>query len=299
MRENPTPPAAWRPRFANPLLNLAGYLTALIGAAAYVVIEDVHFLYVVVFVFASIWYAATCAWTAADGGGAIDAHVASDAIITCGIASLILHVSIAGSYVDTELAQSRGFSEGIVRQVARVFAEGLACAAAAPVIAMVLRVIEAQRSRTTEDDAPPDASLALGELAQRASSMARSMTALSAAIDASAEGYEGAASRVATSLEALATGIHGRSKLIAEQLAELEVRIGVLNDSVAMSADELAKIGTAPLLEHLRSLGDEIDDFSGRLRAGGALLDGLRDLIGSVDRFIRPNTGTDIGSGNS
>jgi hypothetical protein len=297
MTETPTPSASWQPCFANPVLNLAIYLAVLVGAAAYVVTSGAHFVYVILFIVASIWYGASCDWLTTDGVAGIDAHVASDAIITCGIASLILHVAIAGNYVDTELARNKGFSEGIVRQVARVFAEGLACAAAAPVIAMVLRFIEARKSKVAEAGTPADISLVLGDFAQRASGMARSMAALSTAIDASAEGYQGAASRVATSLEALATGIQGRSKLITEQLAELEARIGVLNDSVATSSDELAKIGTAPLVEHLQSLGDQIDDFSGKLRAGGVLLNGLRDLIGSVDRFIRPNTESDLGSG--
>ncbi|WP_428662186.1 hypothetical protein [Reyranella sp.] len=297
MTETPTPSAPWRLCFANPLLNLAVYLAVLVGAAAYVVSQDAHFVYVVLFVITSIWYGASCDWLTTDGAAGIDAHVASDAIITCGIASLILHVAIAGNYVDAELARNKGFSESIVRQVARVFAEGLACAAAAPVIAMVLRFVEARKSSITEAEAPLDTSQALGELAQRAAGMARSMTALSTAIDASAEGYEDAATRVAASLEALATGIDGRSNLIVEQLAELEVRIRALNDSVARSSEELDEIGTAPLVEHLQSLGDQIDDFSGKLQAGGVLLNGLRDLIGSVDRFIRPNTESDLGSG--
>ena len=279
--------APWRPCFANPLLNLALYLAVLAGAAAYVVRADAHFVYVTLFIVTSIWYGASCVWLTTDEAAGIDAHVASDAIITCGIASLILHVAIAGNYVDAELARNKGFSEDIVRQVARVFAEGLACAAAAPVIAMVLRFIEARRSGIAEAETPQDAFQALGEFTQRASGMARSMTALSTAIDASAEGYQGAASRVATSLEALATGVQGRSKVITEQLAELEVRIRALNNSVTKSSEEFSRVGS------------QIEDFSGKLRAGGALLNGLRDLIGSVDRFIRPNTDSDIGSGNS
>ena len=74
---------------------------------------------------------------------------------------------------------------------------------------------------------------------------------------------------------------------MTEQLAELEARIRTLNESVTKSSDEFAQVGS------------QIEDFSGKLRAGGVLLNGLRDLIGSVDRFIRPNTDTDIGSGKS
>ncbi len=291
MTETPTPTARWRPCFANPLANLAAYLAVLVGAAIYVVGEGAHFVYVLLFIASSIWYGASCVWLTTDGAAGIDAHVASDAIITCGIASLILHVAIAGNFVDAELARNKGFSEDIVQQVARVFAEGLACAATAPVIAMVLRFMEVRKSRIAETEPPlGDVAQALGDFtAQRAASMARSMTALSTAIDASAEGYQGAASRVATSLEALATGIQGRSRLITEQLAELEARIRALNRSVARSSDEFAQVGS------------QIEDFSGKLRveAGGALLNGLRDLIGSVDRFIRPSTDTDVGSGKS
>lgn len=287
MTETPTPTARWRPCFANPLLNLAVYLAVLAGAAAYVIMEDAHFVYVVLFIVTSIWYGASCDWLTTAGVAGIDAHVASDAIITCGIASLILHVAIAGNYVDTELARHKGFSEDIVRQVARVFAEGLACAATAPVIAMVLRFMEVRKSRIAETEPPLDVAQALGDFTQRASGMARSMTALSAAIDDSAEGYQGAASRVATSLEALATGVQGRSTVIIEQLAELEERIRALNESVARSSDEFAQVGS------------QIEDFSGKLRTGGALLNGLRDLIGSVDRFIRPSTDSDSGAGRS
>jgi methyl-accepting chemotaxis protein len=287
MTETPAPMTPWRPCFANPLLNLAVYLAVLVGAAAYAVGGDAHFVYVTLFIVSSIWYGASCDWLAADGAAGIDAHVASDAIITCGIASLILHVAIAGSYVDAELARSKGFSETIVRQVARVFAEGLACAAAAPVIAMVLRFVEARKSRIAEAETPADTGQALGEFTQRAAGMARTMIALSDAIDDSAEGYQGAASRVAISLEALATAVQQRSKAITEQLAELEERLRALNESVAQSSNEFAEVG------------NRIDDFSGKLRADSALLDGLRDLIGSVERFIRPNTDTDLGSGKS
>jgi hypothetical protein len=287
MTQTPTRTSPWRPCFVNPFLNLAAYLTVLVCAAGYVLWKDTHTVYVILFIVTSIWYGASCGWLAAKGVPGIDVHVASDAIITCGIASLILHVAIAGHYVDSELARNRGFSEDIVRQIARVFADGLACAAAAPVIAMVLRFTEARRSNGLEADTPFAGSEALGELAQNASSVALSMTALSEAIDDSADEYESAASRVTACLETLATSVQERSQLISRQLAELEARIGALNDSVAKSSDGFTKVGT------------EIDDFSGKLRAGGALLDGLRDLIGSVDHFIRPHTDADSDSGKS
>ncbi len=277
MTETPLPSAPWRPCFANPLLNLAAYLGLLVGTAVYVVKADAHFVYPAVFVLASVWYGASCVWLTLDGRDGIDAHVASDAIITCGIASLILHVAVAGTRVDLELAHNGGFSAQIVRQVARVFAEGLVCAAAAPVIAMVLRFVEARASTSAASGAPPDMAQSLGDLSQRAAGMARSMGALASAIDASAEGYQGAASRVSISLEALATSVQAHSTTIVGQLAELEARLRALNDSMARSSDDFARIGT------------RMDEFSGKLRAGSVLLDGLRELIGSVDRFIRPD----------
>ena len=54
-------------------------------------------------------------------------------------------------------------------------------------------------------------------------------------------------------------------------MAEASTAFGAINDSV-------------------QSLGRRLDEFGDKARSGSMLLDGLRDLISSVNHFIRPDT---------
>lgn len=282
--------------FQRPTWNLYAYLGVLISVAALVFSFHVQFVYAAIFVLASVWYGAAANRLSAGGAMGVDAVMTSELIITCGIASLILHVAIAGFYIDDELANNRGFSEQTVRVAATVFSEGLVCAAFAPVIAVVFRFVEGHGDEATSPSpTPEDIAGVLDELAERAARLTLNMERLSLAIGDSAERYEGAAVRVTTALEALATDIQANGQSVSRQLSQLESRTRSFGDSVAQTSSDLRTVGSdasdafGAIADGIKASGEQVDEFAVKVRAGGELLDGLSDLINSVNRFIRPD----------
>lgn len=280
-----------RLHFSRAPLNLYLYVGALVVTASLVFNVDLPLVYPVTFLAMSVWYGAASSRTTPR----VDAAMTSEVIVTCGIASLILHVAVAGTYIDRELAGGTGFSEQTIRVVAKIFAEGLICAAFAPMIAVVVRFLEGSEQDTPPKiDEPQDAGAILAEFAQRAARLAKNMEKLSAAIDSSASRYESAAVRVTASLDNLAGDIEVKGKAVADQLASLEANTRSLGATASQTSGELRKVAAEAagafdaVGNGVRALGAEIDDFAGKVRTGGSLLEGLQTLIGSVNRFIRP-----------
>ena len=65
---------------------------------------------------------------------------------------------------------------------------------------------------------------------------------------------------------------------------------------MADATTEVRKVGVeastafGAINDSIQSLGKRLDEFGDKARSGSALLDGLRELISSVNRFIRPDT---------
>jgi hypothetical protein len=112
--------------------------------------------------------------------------------------------------------------------------------------------------------------------------MAQNMERLSDAIAASAERYEGGVMRVSAALDALASDIERKSGGVGSQLSELQSQSKVFGQSMAETTTEIRKVG----VEASAAFGTINDS----VHSLGALLDGLRELVGSVNRFIRPDT---------
>jgi methyl-accepting chemotaxis protein len=186
-----------------------------------------------------------------------------------------------------------------ITKAGNIFIEGLACAAIAPVISVVFRFIEGRDGRAEAIESPEDVGEILGEFAKRSAGMARDMERLSKAIGDSAERYQGAAARVTTALEALATDIQSKGKTVADQLSQLETKTQGFGDAMARASDELRKVGGDSasafkgITDSISALRKQVDEFTEKMRTGGTLLDGLRDLIASVTRFIRPESDRD------
>ena len=154
----------------------------------------------------------------------------------------------------------------------------LIVAAVAPVIAVVIRVLEGRERAAAGISSPADAGKILEELARRSAGMAQNIERISVAIALSAERYEGAATRVSTALETLATDIQAKASGVGSQLSALQSQANIFGRSMADATDSL------------QSMGKRLDEFGDKARSGSVLLDGLRELISSVNRFIRPDT---------
>src|SRR5262249_23315543 len=139
-------------------------------------------------------------------------------------------------------------------------------------------VLEGRERAAAGTSSPADAGKILEELGRRSAAMAHNMEQLSIAIALSAERYETAATRVSTALETLATDIQAKASGVGAQLSALQSQANVFGRSMADATDSM------------QSLGKQLDEFGDKARSGSALLDGLRELISSVNRFIRPDT---------
>jgi hypothetical protein len=268
-----------------PSYNLVIYLTALATTAIAVLTFRIPYLYVVVFIFASTWYGAASRRLIDAGAKGLDAITTSELVIACGIASLLLHVAIAGAHIDAELVKGKEFSEQTFRDAASIFSEGLICAAVAPVIAVVIRLLDGHDGAAAGISSPVEVGKILEDFARRSAGMAQNMERLSIAIALSAERYEGAAVRVSTALESLATDIQAKGSGVGSQLSALQSQAQVFGRSMDDASTAFGAIN-----DSIQSLGRRLDEFGDKARSGSMLLDGLRDLISSVNRFIRPDT---------
>jgi methyl-accepting chemotaxis protein len=100
---------------------------------------------------------------------------------------------------------------------------------------------------------------------------------------------------VDAALDGLAHAIAGKTESVGDEIerlreaiADVSGRIGTSADELATSADRLATT-SARADESMSDLAHHAGAFKESLRDGTRLLDGLRELIASVERFIRPD----------
>ena len=272
----------------SPPHNLVIYLFVLSVAA--IAAFRVPYLYPVAFILASTWYGVASRQLAGAGAGAQapDVVVSSELVIACGIASLLLHVAIAGTRIVDEVATGKELSEFAVRDAAYIISEGLICAAVAPVVAAVMRLGGLEHTAGS-NSSPAEFRNILEEFAKRSLGMAQNMERLSSAIAASAERYENSAALVSTSLEALATDVRAKTNSVGLQLSALETQANGLGRSMASTTTEVHKVGVEASTAFV-AINDSIQSLE-------TLLNGMRDLASSVNRFIRPDATADQHNG--
>jgi len=266
----------------SPPHNLVIYLFVLSVAA--IAAFRIPYLYPVAFIVASTWYGVASRQLADSGAQAPDVVVSSELVIACGIASLLLHVAIAGTRIVDEVATGKELSEFSVRDAAYIVSEGLVCAAVAPVIAAVMRLGGLERTAAGLSS-PAEFRNILEEFAKRSLGMAQNMERLSSAIAASAERYENSAVLVSTALEALATDVRVKANGVGLQLSALESQANGLGRSMASTTTEIHKVGVEASAAFV-AINDSIQSLE-------TLLNGMRDLASSVNRFIRPDATAD------
>jgi methyl-accepting chemotaxis protein len=292
-----SPKASWH--FANNQSNLYLSLAILAAAGAITFVHHVPGLYPLAFLAMMSWYAAASHRLLKEGALHIDLVVVSEQIIACGIASLVAHIAMAVSTTSFVMLAGDSPSTSEVRVAALVFAEGLGCAAVAPIIAMVLRSTSLTPSSVAEDAqvaALEATATALKEFVRKSTTLNRNMDRLANSMDQSVHRYAEATDGVVASLARLEKDIEGQSTSVGLHLSELDAKIRALGDGAARTTAELrrAATDTSALFtagdESARKLGESMELLAGRLRSTSELLNGLDTLISSVDSFVRSNS---------
>lgn len=292
--EAPARVRSWRPYFRKSHSNLLLSLAVLLAAGLATAVHHVVGLYPVAFLGAMGWYAFASYRLSASGASDTDLVVVSEQIIACGIASLIGHIALAVSSTSFVLLGGDALSMSEIQVAAYIFAEGLGCAAIAPILAMILR----SASITTQDDVQAAAMAAtadaLKEFVRKSTSLSRNMDRLANAMDQSVHRYAEAADSVVVSLRKLEKDIETQSHSVGVHLAELDAKVRSLGDGVARTTAELRRSATDSSAfftatdEAARNLGQSVDALSQRLQTSSDLLVGLESLISSVSDFVRP-----------
>lgn len=290
--------------FRSALINLAALLAALSATALIVAVSHTNWFYPLVFLLATSWYAASAHALAASGHKEIDAVVVSEQIIACGIASLIGHVAYAVVSTGAAMSNLGELPIGRVLGAANIFAEGLACAAIAPLVAMVLRFLQNPAAQFDEElNHIAETAVALNDFSRKATTVTRKLERLANAIDQSTNGYDSAVGGVVQAMNHLEGQLKSQSEAVANQLGELDAKTKALGDSMSRTAAELRRVtGDVGSVytstdEAVRGLSSSVDELSRKMRENSDLLDGLKGLIESVNDFVRPSPSGIAGEG--
>jgi methyl-accepting chemotaxis protein len=258
-------------------------------------VNKIAWVYPLVFLAATGWYAMASHGLARTGSVQLDSTVVSEQIIACGIASLIGQVAIAVFTTGAGLATGKPLSVDSILSAANLFAEGLACAAIAPLVAMILRFADSPEKRLDRElDQLTKASVGFNDFSQKATNLGLHMDQFAGVIGQSAVTYEAAVGNVGAALGRMEEGITVRAAGVRAQLADLEASTRALGDAITRTTAELRQVGAdvsnvyTSTDQAIRGLAARVDELSARMSASGELLQGLNAIIASVNEFVRP-----------
>lgn len=243
---------------------------------------------------AQIWLAVAALRLRAKNLPGFDMVVASELIIALGIMALISGIFTSIMFALQSNNRVHEFSFEKLRPLLTPFAEGLLAAGFAPLLATVLRQIEVLKYGPTKgEETTPEAAIeaeleslkskirdVTSTLENFISAYKRSQTMFeksATSFNKSADRYEAAAGKL--------EGAIGRLEHIATTKGEeLGAGLGAVNRELSAYGKELAQSS-----RQMSSLTDETRRFQAAANEGATLLSGLRSVIESVERFIRPD----------
>jgi len=222
------------------------------------------------------------------------AAVVSEQIIVLGIGSLVLHTVSAANIIATAIGSNSGTLQEVTREAINSFLHGLICAAVAPVVAMIIRTMarsEAEQSTGFADTA--DAARDSQALLEKIAAVSGQFDRLAVAVSRSVNDYETASRRLDGALTDMALKVKAQTDTLGDAVKALNDRLVTLDKSLASAGDGIVKFSRdastafSGTREKAESLATEIGNLTTKMAEGGVLLDGLRGLIASVDRFIQ------------
>jgi hypothetical protein len=214
--------------------------------------------------------------------------VASELIIALGVLCLIIGIFIAIAFAITDTQQPAQLSLEGLRPFLMPFAEGLFAAGLAPVLAATLRQIEVLKYADDADGAPKDD---LGHMRDKIhdltevinsfiSACERSQTTFekgAMVFNRSTDLYESAAKRVEAALGGLADSAVAQGRRFDSSFTTLSDGLSGFDKALAQSTHEVD------------GLREATRRHTAATEEGTLLLEGLRKLIASVQRFIHPD----------
>ena len=223
-----------------------------------------------------------------------DMIVASELIIALGILALICGIFISVAFALHHTEQLRGFSIEALQPLLMPFAEGLLAAGFAPVFATVLRQIEVLKYGGAKgDESTPEA-----ELEAELNSLKDKIREVTVTLDNFITAYK----RSQTMFEKSATSFNKSADTYEAVAGKLQGALGRLGDVATAKSDQLSagldavnkelsayEERLAQSSRQMSGLTDETRRFQAAANEGATLLGGLRTIIESVERFIRPD----------
>lgn len=116
-------------------------VACLLVAGLVSIVYRLHGVYFAVFTITIIGYIAICRAAAQRDAGAPDSTLVAEQIVTIGVASLVVHIVIAGFELRESWRGTTEISADVVWTSAASLGEGLMCAAFAPLFAMAARML--------------------------------------------------------------------------------------------------------------------------------------------------------------
>ena len=256
--------------------------------------DESHYYFQTGAVGAQVWLAVAAIRLRSKRLANFDMIVASELIIALGILALICGIIIAVIFTSQSIDISRGLSFDTLRPLLTPFAEGLFAAGFAPVLATLLRQIEVLKyGAEQEDAATPEDSVraelrALRSEVQSTTEGFRNFAAAceqsravfeksAASLDKSAEICEAGVARIQAAFDTLGKGVDAAGD-------RFETGLGRITERLEDHESQLSRA-----TREMNELAEATQRFKAASEEGATLINGLRSLMESVERFIHPD----------
>lgn len=218
-----------------------------------------------------------------------DMLVASELIVALGVLSLIIGIFIAIVFALRGTEHLQQFTFDSMRPFLMPFADGLFAAGFAPILAATLRQIEVLKYGIDGDDESSkdeleslnarirEVSAALNNLVSACERGQMIFEKAALTFNKSVDVYESAAADIQSSLRTLGDAATSQSGRLTNGFDAVGNSLGPFEKSLAQS------------LRAVDGLTEATHRYKGATEEGVTLLEGLRKLIASVERFIRPD----------
>ncbi len=243
---------------------------------------------------AELWLAVAAIYLRAKRLPRFDMVVASESIIALGIFALICGVVIASTFTLQRVDLTGGLSLEVLKLLLTPFAEGLIAAGIAPLLATALRHIEVLKYGGEHDEElAPEAEMKaeLQNLKKEVQAATKSFNDLVSACERSQAMFERSATSLIKSTDVYESGVEkiqtalGRlGEVVKDECSSLEGSFEGLNTHLRDQEKQLSQS-----TREMNELTEATRRFKAAAEEGTTLVNGLRSVVESVERFVHPD----------
>ena len=269
------------PTFSTPASNLAVVIGILVAMAGMSLWFQIQWMYPLVFAIAIVWYAKATAQLKIHRRDAPDAAIVAEHIVVMGVASLIVHVALAGLGLKASWAMTGQFTPDSVWVAAESFSEGLVCSAVAPLVAMWTRTSHASRG----DDSPETQGADAQKLKDSAPLDDQAPQRMAALALRAAEDFEQANRRLVEAADQAATDLRRASGVAVAALDAVATTVGPSITALASSLDDF----TMSVQRQCNGIGVAmVELIAGLTNSGAPVKESLAKLAAEIGSSARP-----------